>query len=446
VSGGLPQRVFAWYGDDFTGSTDVLEVLATRGLPAVLFLEPPAADRFARFESYRAFGLAGSSRSQTPEWMDRNLPAAFSWLRQLDAAICHYKVCSTFDSSPQVGSIGRAIEIGQRVFETPMTPVVAGTPALRRYVAFGNLFAAAGAEIHRIDRHPTMSRHPVTPMDEADLRLHLRRQTGLSVELCSLPDLNAADRHRRLREILAKGPGIVLFDGVDERTDMLVGEMLWDPEFRQPFVAGSSGAAYALTAYWREQGLLGPPPGEWSPAKTERLVVLSGSCSPVTEQQIATAASDRFALVRLNVRALVSGEGREAAVAAAALAAMQALGEGRSVVLYTAAGPQDQLPLAESSEQQGARHLLGEHSGRILRAVLDQSGVRRALVAGGDTSSHAVKQLGIEALTLVCPLSPGAPLCRAWPLDPRRDGVEIVLKGGQMGPPDFFSTVLRRGQ
>ena len=446
MSGALPQRVFAWYGDDFTGSTDVLEVLATRGLPAVLFLEPPAGDRFARFESYRAFGLAGSSRSQTPEWMDRNLPAAFSWLRQLGAAICHYKVCSTFDSSPQVGSIGRAIEIGQRVFETSLTPVVAGTPALRRYAAFGNLFAAAGTEIHRIDRHPTMSRHPVTPMDEADLRLHLRRQTGLSVGLCSLPDLGAADRRRRLREILAKGPGIVLFDGVDERTDVLVGEMLWDPEFRQPFVAGSSGAAYALTAYWREQGLLGAPPEEWSAAKTERLVVLSGSCSPVTEQQIATAASDGFTLVRLNVEALVSGDGREAAMAAATQAAMQALGAGRSVVLYTAAGPQDRLPLPEASEQQGPRHLLGDHAGRILRAVLDQSGVRRVLVAGGDTSSHAGRQLGVEALTLVCPLSPGAPLCRAWPLDAPRDGFEIVLKGGQMGPPDFFSAVLRCGQ
>jgi uncharacterized protein YgbK (DUF1537 family) len=446
VTGGLPHRAFAWYGDDFTGSTDVLEVLATRGLPAVLFLDPPAAGRFARFENYRAFGLAGSTRSQTPDWMDRNLPQAFSWLRKLNAAVCHYKVCSTFDSSPQVGSIGRALEIGQRVFETSRTPVVAGTPALRRYVAFGNLFAAAGAGIYRIDRHPTMSRHPVTPMDEADLRLHLRRQTSLSMELFNLTELNATDRRQRLRGKLANDPGIVLFDGVDERTDVLVGEMLWDPEFRQPFVVGSSGAAYALTAYWREQGLLDSPPGEWLPEKTERLVVLSGSCSPVTAQQIANAGRGGFALVRLNVRALVSGDGREAAIAAAVQEAVQALGEGRSVVLYTAAGPQDQLPLSETSEQQGPRHLLGEQSGRILRAVLDQSGVRRVLVAGGDTSSHSGRQLGVEALTFACPLSPGAPLCRAWSLDPARDGLEIVLKGGQMGPPDFFTAVLRCGQ
>jgi uncharacterized protein YgbK (DUF1537 family) len=121
------------------------------------------------------------------------------------------------------------------------------------------------------------------------------------------------------------------------------------------------------------------------------------------------------------------------------------LREGHSVVLYTAAGPQDRLPLEDSGEQ-GLRHCLGEQSGQILRAVLDASGVRRALVAGGDTSSHAGRQLGVEALTFVSPLSPGAPLCRAWSRDRARDGLEIVLKGGQMGPEEFFTTVLRCGQ
>ena len=441
----LPHRVFAWYGDDFTGSTDVLEVLASRGLPAVLFLDQPNEESFARFESYRAFGLAGSSRSQTPAWMDHKLPRAFSWLRRLGTATCHYKVCSTFDSSPQIGSIGRALEIGQRVFETSWTAVVAGTPALRRYGIFGNLFAAAGDEIHRIDRHPTMSRHPVTPMGEADLRRHLGRQTNYRIELFDLMDLNADDRARRLRAKLAEGPGIVLFDGVDDRSDIRVGELLWDPEFRQTFVVGSSGVAYALTAYWREQGLLGAPPDSWSLGKAERMVVLSGSCSPITEHQIAHAGRNGFGLVPLNVPALVSGDGREAAIAAAIDQALAVLREGHSVVLYTAAGPQDRLPLEDSGEQ-GLRHCLGEQSGQILRAVLDASGVRRALVAGGDTSSHAGRQLGVEALTFVSPLSPGAPLCRAWSRDRARDGLEIVLKGGQMGPEEFFTTVLRCGQ
>jgi 3-oxoisoapionate kinase len=441
----LPRRVFAWYGDDFTGSTDVLEVLASRGLPAVLFLQQPDQDSFQRFSSYRAFGLAGSSRSQSPSWMDHNLPPAFEWLRSLGAAICHYKVCSTLDSSPQVGSIGRALEIGQRVFETSYVPLVAGTPALRRYLVFGNLFAAAGAATFRIDRHPTMSRHPVTPMDEADIRLHLGRQTNRRIELMDLLDLNAPDAEQRLAVKLAGRPGVVLFDGFDERSELSLGRLLWHPALRQAFVVGSSGVAYALTAYWREQGLLETAPGSRPPGEAGRLVVLSGSCSPVTELQIAHAGHNGFGLVRLAVQALASGDGREAAVAAAVEDALRVLREGHNVVLYTAAGPADGLPLGGAQEQLSLRQALGEQAGRILCSIVDASRVRRVLIAGGDTSSHAAQQLGIEALTFVCPLSPGAPLCRAWSRDAKRDGIEIVLKGGQMGPEEFFTTVLECG-
>ena len=136
-------------------------------------------------------GIAGTSRSQTPEWMDEHLPRHFSWLKQLGARFCHYKVCSTFDSAPHVGNIGRAIEIGRRVFGQSITPLVVGAPQLKRYTAFGHLFAGYQGETYRIDRHPVMSRHPVTPMDEADLRRHLARQTELPV------DLVPAERARR---------------------------------------------------------------------------------------------------------------------------------------------------------------------------------------------------------------------------------------------------------
>ena len=109
--------------------------------------------------------------------MDEHLPASFRWLKSLDARFCHYKVCSTFDSSPACGSIGRAIEIGARVFGQAMVPLMVGAPQLKRYTFAGHLFAGYQGETYRIDRHPVMSRHPVTPMDEAILRLHLARQT-----------------------------------------------------------------------------------------------------------------------------------------------------------------------------------------------------------------------------------------------------------------------------
>src|SRR6185436_12308903 len=116
-------------------------------------------------------------------------PATFESLKRLGAPVCHYKICSTFDSSPSIGSIGRAMEIGASVFGGRWIPLVVGAPVLRRYCLFGNLFATVNGETFRIDRHPVMSRHPVTPMDEGDLRIHLARQTWRRIRLMDLLQL-----------------------------------------------------------------------------------------------------------------------------------------------------------------------------------------------------------------------------------------------------------------
>ena len=147
--------VFSFYGDDFTGSTDALEALAESGVETVLFLRTPDEDDLRQFGACRAIGIAGDSRSRSPEWMRSNLPAVFERLREIGAPVVQYKVCSTFDSSPEAGSIGCALEIGQDIFGVPWVPVVPAAPLLGRYVVFGNLFAAGGGAIHRIDRHPT---------------------------------------------------------------------------------------------------------------------------------------------------------------------------------------------------------------------------------------------------------------------------------------------------
>ncbi len=140
----IPQRALAYYGDDFTGSTDVMEVLTWAGLPTVLFLKTPTAEALARFPEARAIGIAGEARSRSPEWMSENLPAVFERLKSFGAPLNQYKVCSTFDSSAQVGSIGRALELGLAAFDAAWAPIVVGAPKLRRYQAFGNLFARVG--------------------------------------------------------------------------------------------------------------------------------------------------------------------------------------------------------------------------------------------------------------------------------------------------------------
>src|SRR5215475_7395882 len=100
--------IFSFYGDDFTGSTDALEALALNGVETVLFLRIPTNEDLKQFAACRAIGIAGDSRSRTPEWMRQNLPPVFERLRQIGAPIVQYKICSTFDSSPETGSIGCA--------------------------------------------------------------------------------------------------------------------------------------------------------------------------------------------------------------------------------------------------------------------------------------------------------------------------------------------------
>src|SRR5688572_14803566 len=107
-----------------------MEACARNGIPTVLFLEKPSADQIGRFPDARVIGIAGISRSQSPEWMSANLPSIFALLRQLGAPICQYKICSTFDSSPETGSIGRALDLGQEIFGNPWVPLIVGAPVL----------------------------------------------------------------------------------------------------------------------------------------------------------------------------------------------------------------------------------------------------------------------------------------------------------------------------
>jgi 3-oxoisoapionate kinase len=130
--------------------------------------------------------------------------------------------------------------------------------------------------------------------------------------------------------------------------------------------------------------------------------------------------------------------------------AIAALERGRSVVICTAVAPDDPR-IAETLDLGNERGLpphatrerIGDQLGRVLRELLDTTSIRRVVVAGGDTSGHVVRQVGIEVLEVILPLTPGSPLCRATSRRASVDGLEIVLKGGQIGRPDFFGTVLR---
>lgn len=415
--------LIAYYADDFTGATDTLATAARAGLRAMLFLRVPGDAELAAAGELDCLGIAGIARSLDPGAMTRELAPVAAFFGKLAPHFVHYKTCSTFDSAPHVGNIAYAIALFRTAAPNPLVAIVGGQPNLRRYCLYANLFAAAGidGEIHRIDRHPTMSRHPVTPMTEADLRRHLAAQ-GLTAIL-SVPYteyvLPPAALDAAIDARCAQNPGALLFD-VSRQSDLpALGRALRQRSDRGTMLAvGPSSVVDALAAHDER-----PAP---APAAAQGPVfVLAGSLSPVTREQLRHAPS--FARVDLDVAGLVAGDPGPLAEIDTLLKA------GRHVVAAThmpEGGPRNPRDVAKAT-------------GAFLGAVLRRNKLRRIGIAGGDTSSYAIGALDIWGLTHTGDLAAGAPLCRARSNDPALDGLEVMLKGGQMGPKDIFERLVR---
>jgi uncharacterized protein YgbK (DUF1537 family) len=421
-----PDLLMCFYGDDFTGSTDAMESLAIAGVRTVLFTSPPTRDRLERYPDLQAFGIAGTTRSMPPQQMDGYLRSAFTAMREAGAPIVHYKVCSTFDSSPETGSIGRALDVGLEVMNTRFAPIVVGAPALGRYCVFGNLFARCGPESEaiRLDRHPSMSHHPKTPMDEADLRLHLAKQTSKRIGLINATELEQPDIDERFDEIrLSDDYDAVLIDLLYDRQLARIGNLLNRCD-RPTFIVGSSGVEAALCAHWRDRGEIGAD-AEFSPVCDEGPVaVICGSRSPVTDRQVQWATEHGF--VRLELDPSKTDRADRVSDAARSLSA------GRSII----------IDASRTQMSADAASRIGGALAEILSDLLDLRLLRRVAVAGGDTSGEIARELQIESLEMIGNLTRGAPLCRAS-AGPglAADGLEITFKGGQIGPVDFFRLV-----
>jgi len=444
--------LLTFYGDDFTGSSAVMEVTAFAGLPTVLFLNPPTPEQLAQFADRRVIGIAGIARSQSPAWMDRHLPPIYELLRALGAPIAHYKVCSTFDSAPHVGSIGRAIDLGTPVLGGAWTPVVVGDPGMGRYQAFGSLFAVANGIGYPINEHPVMSRHPITPMDDANLGRHLAKQTSKTIGLIDFVAVKNGEADARLASALSAGTEIVFLDVLDRETFAEAGRLIWENRGERLFGTGSQGFEAALVAYWRSAGLIPAEPEGFRAPPASRIACVSGSVSPITAAQIAFAVEQGFAPIPIDATQAIDPSAWERECGQAVERALAALGEGRDPLVYSAAGPDDPAVQALRTAVatagvplEAVNDRIGAGLGRILEGVLRKSQLTRAVISGGDSSSHAASVLGVYALTAVAPIAPGSPLCRAHSSDPALAGLEIALKGGQVGRPDFFWAVKRGG-
>lgn len=455
--------VLAFYGDDFTGSTDALEFLSRAGLKTVLFLDNPTPEQLIRFGNPEAIGVAGMTRAMIPSGMAKTLKNSFLNLKALNPQHVHYKVCSTFDSSPEIGNIGTAIETGQQIFQNEFTPVLVAAPNLGRYSAFGNLFARMGigsqGEIFRLDRHPSMCAHPVTPAMESDLRLHLARQTNLKMGLIDLADLEKP-KHEIIEKLNAQihsGKKIVFFDAMVEKQMAKIGEILEFHTVKNSplFSVGSSGIEKALGDFWTNQHMVQPRTQWENLQESKSILVLSGSVSPVTASQINWALQNGFEEIEVEPEAL-EVENPESFIFAYQNKIVAGLRNGKSMILHTSKGPDDPRIQKIGTflnfnkwDEQTKRVYTATRFGKILgqaaKRALEQIRVKRLVIAGGDTSSFVARELGIEAVEMIAPIYSGAPVCRAFAAGSPIDGIEVNLKGGQVGDEKYFGA-LQKGK
>ncbi len=446
----MSQLLLTFYGDDFTGSTDALEQLSLAGIRTALFIAPPTPAQLKKFPGLQAVGVAGKTRSLAPAAMERELRPALLALKKLKPRHVHYKVCSTFDSAPHVGSIGKVMDVAAKIFPAPFIPLLVAAPSLGRYTIFGQHFArygigSAGA-IHRLDRHPSISKHPVTPMTEANLRLHLSKQTQKKSALFDILKFSLPERefHAAFREVLVEKPDVVLFDALTAEHIARIGGLLEATANRQNplFSVGSSGIEAALASQWLGRDAL-PRVQAARQVGPTTVLIGSGSCSPVTSGQIAWALKHGFAEVALDALKLANSSTATEEIGRAAQAADKLLRASRCVIVHSTKSGSN--PRIAAKLKGRTSEVLGSALGKVLREAVKQSSVCRVCIAGGDTSSYAARAMGIEALEMIAPLTPGAPMCRALAPDSPADGLQVVFKGGQVGPENYFE-IVRKGK
>lgn len=418
---------FGWYGDDFTGATDTLATVAQAGLRSLLFLGVPTAAQLAAAGPLDAIGIAGAARSLPVGDMAAELEPVGRFFAGFGVPVLHYKCCSTFDSAPGIGSIGEAIRTLRPFFPNAFVPVVGGQPNIGRYCLFGNIFAAAGTggTVHRLDRHPTMAVHPVTPMEEADLRRHLAAQGLPGIATVTYLDYaaGAARLNAAVDQAIIAGAPAVLLDVSCPADLVSIGDLLRSRAEVQPLLAvGPSGVVQALLSG-------GTPPqttmlDTWH-APVGPVLVLAGSLSPITRHQVQTSPS--YTVLESELESFLDP------VCAPTLQDRVSglLRAGRSVIVQTA-----------DRTAGGADPDLAPATARFLSKLLRSCSLRRVGIAGGDTASHAALALGLWGLSYKATLAPGVTLCTARSEIEAVDGLELMMKGGQMGPPNMFERLL----
>ncbi len=409
--------------DDFTGATDLCNTLVRQGMRTVQLIDVPAAG--LPVPDADAVTVALKSRTCPPKEAVRQSLAALEWLRRAGARQIIFKYCSTFDSTDE-GNIGPVADALLEALGGDLTIACPAFPEAGRTIYKGHLFVG---DVLLSDSH--MRHHPLTPMTDASLVRVLGRQTPHKVGLVAYETVRQGPEAilERFAALRSEGVRHVVTDAIDEEHLFHLGAAVAD----LPLVTGGSGIAMGLPENFRRRGLLSAT-GEAAslPAVAGLEAVLAGSCSVATLGQIERMAKERPALK------LEPGRLGEPGTAEEALAwAKERLGDG-PVLIYASAPPEEVKAAQEKLGRERAGQLVEEAMAAIAKGLAD-AGVRRLVVAGGETSGAVVQALGVKGLQIGAQIDPGVPATVSIGPEP----FALALKSGNFGAPDFFMKALR---
>jgi uncharacterized protein YgbK (DUF1537 family) len=409
--------------DDFTGATDLCNTLVRRGMRTVQLIDVPAAD--APAPDAEAVVVALKSRTIPAADAVAMSLDALAWLRRAGARQILFKYCSTFDSTDS-GNIGPVADALLDALGTDFTLFCPAFPENGRTIFKGYLFVG-----DVLLSESGMRDHPLTPMRDPSLVRVLQRQTVGRVGL--VPQVTVAAGppavHAAFAALRQSGVRHAIVDAIADRDLETIGEAAAD----LALITGGSGIALGLPENFRRQGLLGDASGaDALPAVGGAAAVLSGSCSEATQAQVAYMA-ERAPNFTLDPIAAV--DGRDIADEALAWAA-QRLGDAPVLISATAA-PDAVAAVQQRLGRERAGALVEKAMAQIAKGLVER-GVRRFVVAGGETAGAVVQALGVKGLRIGRQIDPGVPWTVSLPGNLGEPPLALALKSGNFGAPDFF--------
>lgn len=419
---------FGFVADDLTGAADVLSQAHRYGLEAALVIgDAPLPD------DVDVVGIAGPARSLSGAAFDDAVRRDLARIAEVDLDVLLYKICSTFDSSPTLGSIGRGIELLHEQFpQHGAIPVAPAQPGFGRHTAFSDHYAAFHGQTYRLDRHPVMSQHPSTPMQEADLRRILSDQlTGdHSIGSIHLPAFDGGTFTDDWSGRRSSADTAFVVDAVSEaHMDQIARALLDNRTSAGPALVVGSGGIMAALGHTASDA---PPRTAGTQWAAGPVLAVSASASSVTAGQIDDAIHHGWVDFPVPTQLLHGLD--DAALAALDTQVETALGAGRDVVVHATRGTTDaRYSLSGPVDPAHLGSLIGRLAGRMATAQRTHD----IAVFGGDTSSHALAAMGARELRVTDQFVTAGPICRTDD-DAAVAGCRVLLKGGQVGPPDIL--------